>query len=66
MEELKELLKHSVDGQQRLTTCIILINEIVNLVKENNPDKDISSIIINSTISDDPMFNLKKLLKMYV
>lgn len=39
---------HIVDGQQRLTTFIILINEIVNFYKKMNPDKDLNQIFINS------------------
>ena len=39
---------HIVDGQQRLTTFIILINEIVNYYKKANPDKDLDKIFINS------------------
>ncbi|MEG1821058.1 MAG: DUF262 domain-containing protein [Malacoplasma sp.] len=39
---------HIVDGQQRLTTFIILINEIVNYYKEINEGKKISEIYINS------------------
>src|SRR5574344_1801263 len=39
---------HVVDGQQRLTTFIILINEIVNFYKKNNPDKDPNQIFVNS------------------
>ncbi len=39
---------HIVDGQQRLTTFIILINEIVNFYKKINPDKDLSQIFVNS------------------
>ena len=41
---------HVVDGQQRLTTFIILINEIVNFYKnlpENN-DKELDKIFVNS------------------
>ena len=40
---------HIVDGQQRLTTFIILINEIVNFYKKINPDKKLEEIFINST-----------------
>lgn len=39
---------HIVDGQQRLTTFIILINEIISFYKKNNPDKEINQIFINS------------------
>lgn len=39
---------HVVDGQQRLTTFIILINEIVNFYKKNNSDKDLNQIFVNS------------------
>ena len=39
---------HIVDGQQRLTTFIILINEIVNFYKQLNPDKNENEIFINS------------------
>lgn len=39
---------HVVDGQQRLTTFIILINEIINFYKKNNKDKDLDKIFINS------------------
>jgi uncharacterized protein with ParB-like and HNH nuclease domain/predicted transport protein len=39
---------HIVDGQQRLTTFIILINEIVNFCRKNNPDKKDSEIFLNS------------------
>lgn len=39
---------HVVDGQQRLTTFIILINEIVNFYKRINPDKELNQIFINS------------------
>ncbi len=39
---------HVVDGQQRLTTFIILINEIVNFYKRINKDKDNSQIFVNS------------------
>lgn len=39
---------HVVDGQQRLTTFIILINEIVNFYIKNNPEKALNDIFINS------------------
>lgn len=39
---------HIVDGQQRLTTFIILINEIVNYYKKTNTDKDLDKIFVNS------------------
>ncbi len=39
---------HIVDGQQRLTTFIILINEIVNFYKQLYPDKKENEIFINS------------------
>ena len=39
---------HIVDGQQRLTTFIILINEIVNYYKRIFKDKDIDKIFVNS------------------
>lgn len=39
---------HIVDGQQRLTTFIILINEIVNYYKKINPDKELDKIFVNS------------------
>ena len=39
---------HIVDGQQRLTTFIILINEIVNFYKQLHPDKNENEIFINS------------------
>lgn len=39
---------HIVDGQQRLTTFIILINEIVNFYKKHNPDKKDNEIFVNS------------------
>ena len=39
---------HVVDGQQRLTTFIILINEIVNYYINQNPDKSSNEIFINS------------------
>lgn len=39
---------HIVDGQQRLTTFIILINEIVNFYKKINPDKKLDEIFVNS------------------
>ena len=39
---------HVVDGQQRLTTFIILINEIVLFYKKINPDKEMNQIFINS------------------
>lgn len=39
---------HVVDGQQRLTTFIILINEIVNYYIKNNPEKSLNEIFINS------------------
>lgn len=39
---------HVVDGQQRLTTFIILINEIVSFYKKENSNKDIDRIYINS------------------
>lgn len=39
---------HVVDGQQRLTTFIILINEIVLFYKRTNPDKEMNQIFINS------------------
>lgn len=39
---------HVVDGQQRLTTFIILINEIVLFYKRINPDKEMNQIFINS------------------
>ncbi|MEG0691699.1 MAG: DUF262 domain-containing protein [Oscillospiraceae bacterium] len=52
-----------VDGQQRLTTCIILINEILNLALENNHHainnvslEEIRSTYISKT-SADKMFN---------
>lgn len=40
-----------VDGQQRLTTCIILINEILNFVKalSDNEGKDYDKVFLNST-----------------
>ena len=38
-----------VDGQQRLTTCIILINEIVNFIRSQNSEKNDMDIILNST-----------------
>ena len=40
---------HIVDGQQRLTTFIILINEIVSFYKKINPGKSCDDIFINST-----------------
>lgn len=39
---------HIVDGQQRLTSLIILINEIVNYYKTTNSDKDLDKIYVNS------------------
>lgn len=39
---------HIVDGQQRLTTFIILINEIVNFYKQLYPNKKENEIFINS------------------
>lgn len=39
---------HIVDGQQRLTTFIILINEIINYYKKTNPDKNNNELFINS------------------
>lgn len=39
---------HVVDGQQRLTTFIILINEIVNYYINHNPEKSLNEIFINS------------------
>ena len=39
---------HIVDGQQRLTTFIILINEIVNYYKKTNTDKELDKIFVNS------------------
>lgn len=39
---------HIVDGQQRLTTIIILINEIVNYYKEKYYDKNQEEVIVNS------------------
>lgn len=39
---------HIVDGQQRLTTIIILINEIVDYYKEKYNDKKPEEIIVNS------------------
>lgn len=39
---------HVVDGQQRLTTFIILINEIVLFYKRINHDKEMNQIFINS------------------
>lgn len=30
---------HVVDGQQRLTTCVILINEIINCIRNNSGNK---------------------------
>ncbi len=39
---------HIVDGQQRLTTFIIMINEIVNFYKKTNPDKELEKIFVNS------------------
>ncbi len=46
---------HIVDGQQRLTTCIILINEIVKFFKNlpENKEKDSRDIIINETRLSD-------------
>lgn len=38
---------HIVDGQQRLTTFVILINEIVEFYKKNNPNTDLRDIYIN-------------------
>ena len=40
---------HIVDGQQRLTTLIILIKEIVNYYKKINQDKSDNEIILNDT-----------------
>ena len=39
---------HVVDGQQRLTTFVILINEIVSFYKRINPNKEMNQIFINS------------------
>lgn len=39
---------HIVDGQQRLTTFIILINTIINFYKDKNKDKKNDEIFINS------------------
>ena len=39
---------HVVDGQQRLTTFVILINEIVLFYKRINPNKEMNQIFINS------------------
>ncbi|MBQ3385504.1 MAG: DUF262 domain-containing protein [Erysipelotrichaceae bacterium] len=39
---------HVVDGQQRLTTFIILINEIVNYYEQQNPGKELTQIFVNS------------------
>ena len=39
---------HIVDGQQRLTTFIILINEIVNFYRKLNSDKQPNQIFVNS------------------
>ena len=40
---------HIVDWQQRLTTFIILINEIVNYYVKKNPNTPLDQIFINST-----------------
>ena len=40
---------HIVDGQQRLTTLIILIKEIVNYYQKINQDKSDDEIILNDT-----------------
>lgn len=42
---------HIVDGQQRLTTCIILINEIAKFIRnlEQNKQKDLRDIVISET-----------------
>ena len=39
---------HVVDGQQRLTTFVILINEIASFYKRINPNKEMNQIFINS------------------
>ena len=39
---------HVVDGQQRLTTFVILINEIVSFYKRINPNKEVNQICIKS------------------
>lgn len=46
---------HIIDGQQRLTTCIILINEIVGFIKnlpENQNKKEEEIIFENFTLKD--------------
>lgn len=50
---------HVVDGQQRLTTFIILINEIVNYYKKKNSDKELDKIFINS-------ISLSKIIEDYL
>ncbi|MER2006883.1 MAG: DUF262 domain-containing HNH endonuclease family protein [Psychrobacillus sp.] len=52
---------HIVDGQQRLTTTVIFINEILNFVKslEENLDKSDSEIYIGT-------FNLKQIREEYL
>lgn len=54
---------HVVDGQQRLTTFIILINEIVNFYIKNNPEKSLNDIFINSIplskIQEDYLVQIK-------
>ena len=44
---------HIVDWQQRLTTFIILINEIVNYYIKINPWVDLNDIIISSNKLSD-------------
>lgn len=54
---------HVVDGQQRLTTFIILINEIVSYYIKNNPGKSLNEIFINSIplskIQEDYLVQIK-------
>ncbi|QNN61753.1 DUF262 domain-containing protein [Erysipelothrix inopinata] len=44
---------HVVDGQQRLTTFIILLNELIEIAKLNNPDKSEEDIVLGfETLKD--------------
>lgn len=50
---------HIVDGQQRLTTFVILIQEIINLFKSLHPDKNDEDIYIGT-------FSLKQIKEEYL
>ena len=45
---------HIVDGQQRLTTCVILINEIVNFILKNTKEERpcLNNILLTKIIED--------------